>query len=504
MQIQRATAMDAGQTAGMMGIMTRAGGADFKTAQGRREFENMMKKSISSGLDHARMPEFLEAATSVVQTQARYRVGDVGTGDIASVLERFGQTGLSGLLGARGGAVAGALEAGFRAQGGSEAGRALMLRSQGFGKPGGTTSYYEASKALEKGLTEENLSKLLTETRQEFGGGEKQILALQNMFPQLTKEQLEGVRKAFKEGDKAKIEQVVKDAQPLEKQSLEAMKESGTYLKDIAELQKRDMVIGAAVKQDIETIRDEVNKVVMELLPSAVQALRLISELITGLYEFMVQVFGGKVSEAERAAAHERIASARSPAELRALQRSHKQKAAAALETDMPQEIMGGLGGMAGVAGEVVGKATSGERLTFRGMKKAFGEGSGIAGLRERQRFHSEMAQSVAGRQALLSGVASQRAAAGTELGHLKSLGAPAQTAEAKARAEELTKLITKIDELRTAMEAGNEAAITAYTQSGGNVEAAIDAIDRRNIGGAVNGNRGATTTPTTGTGVLQ
>jgi len=343
MAFQRATGMDIGETSGAMGALTRAGyGFSGKDARGKKELSRMIEMGMESGLKRGRLPEYFQAVTNVVQAQARFRAGDVDATGIQRMLSRMGATGLSGLQGARGGQVMQALEQGFRAQGGSEAGRALMLRSMGYGMPGGTRSLYEAERMLERGATEENVQRLFERTELEQGGGQRQIWALQNMLPGLTKEQLEGLREAFRKGDSGRVKKILQDAKPVEKQALEQMQSTGETIRDMAKLASRDIKIGMVVEKHLHRIRDLINKFVTDQLPNIEASLKIMADTLQAIDKFIRGVFGKQARTEEEQKAEVKAAKEAAPTEQIRIAREAQKRAKELEDPSMLTKITAG------------------------------------------------------------------------------------------------------------------------------------------------------------------
>lgn len=303
--LSRITGMDVGGAAGFMGQLTK-GGSGFGGKAGRagqKELQKSIALGFESGLDRARMPEFIQGVGQLVQMQGGRQGGDVRAGGFAQMLAAMGQTGKSGMQGERGANVLQRLNESMVKPGGGEAGQALMLQSYGFGRPGGNTSYYDALQRQEQGAQNpENIKALFAETQSQYGGGEEQILALRELTG-LSITQLEGVREGIDNLDNAAIEKALKDAEPIDKQSLDQMKELGGHIKRIAELDERLVRIGEATKGPIESIQDSLNTMVMALIPVAEQTLSAIADVAkmladSPLFSGPEKVKGGDIDSA--------------------------------------------------------------------------------------------------------------------------------------------------------------------------------------------------------------
>lgn len=287
----RRTGMDVGEIGGYMGTFARAGQSG---ARNKKELEKTLAAGFVSGLDRARMPEFMQSVGTLVERQSGRAAGDVSSSEIARLLAAMGMSGKSGLQGARGGAVLSQLDAAIRGPGGGEHGQALMMQAFGFGKPGGNVSYYDALRRQEQGVSNPgNVEALFSETRTQYGGGEAQILALREMT-KLSINQLEDMRDVVEsnlsqEDKQKKLNELIEAAQPIDKQSLDAMQQMGDELTTIAGLQARSIEIGKDVAPAIRSIQESINRFIDEFMPTAVTLLNKIADGIKALVDYFNQ-----------------------------------------------------------------------------------------------------------------------------------------------------------------------------------------------------------------------
>lgn len=293
--LARGYGMSTGDALGAMGSMTRLGqGFGGKGGvQGYRQLERTMAAGMASGLDKARMPEFLQAVTSVSESVGSVVSGDVNVGGIASIMAALGSSGKSGLQGNRGASVLAAIDAGIKNPGGGEAGQALMLRAFGFGTPGGENDYYAAKKRQQQGIAGEgNIQALFAQTAKEYGNGEAQIMALSEMTGGLSYDILEQLREVnnstlSSEEKQAKLNEVMEQTKPIEEQALHAMQKGfGDQVARTAELEARLVEMGDQIKDPMDKLADIVNHLVDSLFPVAVEILRDIASFLEDLVEF--------------------------------------------------------------------------------------------------------------------------------------------------------------------------------------------------------------------------
>lgn len=290
-ELSRATTMGVGDSLAYMKTLTQAGQGFGGEAgkKGLKELTKAVALGTNSGIDKARLPEFMQGVSKAVQLQAGRQGGDVSSMGFANMLQAMGATGASGLQGDRGASVLAQLNEAIVKPGGGEAGQALMLQAMGFGVPGGDATYYEALKQQEKGASDpENIKRLFQMTRAQGDDGEEQILMLREITG-LSITQLEDMRDAVENlsGDERekKLAELIKDAKPIDVQALDEMKELGKVAQKSAEFQNRLIRIGDESYAAMVNMQEAINTMVSTLLPTAIDLLTTLSNLITGLAE---------------------------------------------------------------------------------------------------------------------------------------------------------------------------------------------------------------------------
>jgi hypothetical protein len=200
--LSRVLGQDVSETTGMLGQMRQAGYKDFtSTGAGYRDLTKAMAAGVASGLEKARLPEFLSGVMDLTSKAAGRAAGDVSTAPFAQLLSTLARSGVSGLQGARGAAVASALEEGFTSPGGGEEGRALALHAMGFGRG---KSFYAATQALERGTAGDPqfIKQMIDTVNESAVSGEEANLAIKEMLGgRLNTVQIEAVQKAIKAGE---------------------------------------------------------------------------------------------------------------------------------------------------------------------------------------------------------------------------------------------------------------------------------------------------------------
>lgn len=289
MEAMRATGMNQGEVGGAFGAM-RAGGTSFagkgSANQGKREFKELLAAGMASGLEKGRMPEFMSGVTSLMQQQQAMSAGDVGSGGIAKLAAALGQSGKSGFQGSRGMQLMGKLQQGILQPGGGESGMAFMRQAFGFGKPGGGATFYDAEKQREKGLGKDaaGFSTVMGELKSQYGTGEDAVLKMREVLGTSIEQGEELIRLSeagnLSTENLARIDEIMKETEPIEKQAARAMKEAGTSLQKIAARMDQSVGNGAAAQKALDKIEDYQRKLFELMLKWAPLVLEGLQELI--------------------------------------------------------------------------------------------------------------------------------------------------------------------------------------------------------------------------------
>lgn len=278
--LSRITTMDVGESAGFMGTLTR-GGKGFGGkggVGGQKELEKAIAAGFKSGLDQARMPEFIQGVGKLVELQSARQGGDVSSIGFSKMMLAMGMTEQSGMMGARGASALAQLNEAMVKPGGGSAGQAIMMQAFGFGKPGGTTSYYEARKRQQEGATPANVKAMFDEFERQYGGGERANLAMERTTG-LSLTQIEGLKEARANLDDKKIEEILNKARPTEVQALEELQKLGTHILRLSDLDDRLVGIGEQNAEVIENLQNLANAAIDKLIPLATATLGGISHI---------------------------------------------------------------------------------------------------------------------------------------------------------------------------------------------------------------------------------
>lgn len=295
--LSKLTGMGTGEVANIYGTLRQAGNKDF--SEGGAAYKQVTKAislGVYTGLEKARMPEFLEGVTQLTATAAGREAGDVSSTPFARLLATLGATKVSGMQGARGVAVAKALEEGFTAPGGGEEGQAMMLSAMGFGRG---ASYYEAKKAMQRGTAGDPnfVKKAIQNVNRVYGGaGEESNLAIEAMLGgRLSLDQIEEVQKAMASGKSQKeIDAMIRDAGQTE---LDVLKEIRDLFKggdkrndDLlaqsrrsADIQNEQIDAGDELNESLEAMQDIFREFIQDMLPAVVDTLNAILEVMQEL-----------------------------------------------------------------------------------------------------------------------------------------------------------------------------------------------------------------------------
>ncbi len=291
----------------LMGLLTRSGQKGFTgtDAKGKRELETIIARGMDAGLTKneaiGRMPEFVSSVERLVKRQGTVAAGDVTSKNVARLLAFFGQSGLSGLQGARGGEVLNKIDTAIRRPGGGEAGEAFMMRAFGFGTPGGTTEYMDARRRMQQGISGEgNLAAFIRQAEAEKGRGDFSTRYLEEIT-KLSIVQIEAVKKLIHEGvtDPQKIkEEIVKfeKAKETTKERLEGITEADDFAgtaKKLATLTQHLDDIGKKVFEPIHGIQENINTLVkgnIEVLVGVLDAAKTGSDALVDTAETLNEI----------------------------------------------------------------------------------------------------------------------------------------------------------------------------------------------------------------------
>jgi hypothetical protein len=355
-QIARATGLDVGEAGGYMGMLRQAGfgfggrvrgvggGMTQVGREGTREMTKIIEAGMVSGLERARLPEFLQGVSSIAQQVGGTVTGRTNVAGMAQFVATLGRTGLPGFQGARGAAVAGQLNQAIQRPGGGEAGQAMMLQALGFGKPGGQRTYYEALKLQQKGMQRpETVTELFRETYRQLGvegaGGTPAVqqeanIALSEMtglsLDQV--EQLGEVMNSTKSMDEKMeaVKEIMAESKPIEEQALDQMKKGfGGVVKHVAGVEAMMVSIGGEIAPVFMKMQVFQLKLLQTLLHYLKDIINWLKEIWFQLKLTVAKTFGAfkgrTVEEAERLLAQREEITAAMP-EGTALERYRKYK----------------------------------------------------------------------------------------------------------------------------------------------------------------------------------
>jgi len=284
-QISRSYGGTVDEVTEFFGTLTRAGqGFGGKAGQGGNlQMRRILSDAFKSGLDRSRAGEVLQSVASGVKAAQSATAGAVDASRISALLSFFSRSGKSGLQGARGAAVMGALDSTIKGAGrlsaGADVTKTLLLQSQGFGVPGGNTSYLGATRNLEQGVFgtggAKNLVKMVDRIRGMGGDREMQAAQLSALTGGTLNQSVSGsVLDTINAGGGsskvlASIEAITKEQKPINEQLLDTSKESLRVAQRVAHLDNRLLDIGKQSSASIEKMQDAMLHVADILMPAA-------------------------------------------------------------------------------------------------------------------------------------------------------------------------------------------------------------------------------------------
>jgi len=279
--------MDVGEATGIMGQL-RQGGTTFQTGtdpygrkkegSGVKALEKLMAAGMATGIEKARLPEYLQGIGSLIEAQGGRQAGVVDVDAMAKSVNMI--MGLTGMTGKRGIAMANQMQQMITAPGGGEAGQALVMQSMGFGKPGGKATYYEAMKQQEKGISDpKNMMNLLKEVYTQYGSVGAGGKSPANQEANLVLKEMSGINLNIweKVGDMAKagksqkeidkeIEKMMKENGPIDKQALDETKKGfSDTIEYLAQIQEWQRKMGEEFAPQIKKL-EELQRAAMDVL----------------------------------------------------------------------------------------------------------------------------------------------------------------------------------------------------------------------------------------------
>jgi hypothetical protein len=182
------------------------------------------------------------------------------------------------------------------------------MQALGFGKPGGTTNFYDAQKMQQRGLEgaggAQNLMKIMDEITTQYGvqgaGGKAPEMQEANIVASqvtgLTLDQVEAIQEVNNTGksqeEKLKaIEEIQKKTEPLAKQALDASKEGFSGIaKRLAGIEATNIAAGAQVADSVQKVQDMQRKLFVwltnVLAPYMSKAVNLLEQLVAGFERY--------------------------------------------------------------------------------------------------------------------------------------------------------------------------------------------------------------------------
>lgn len=303
MQGTRVTGMEAGEVGSIFGGIRQAG-HDFKDqgkagSAGMNQLKKIMSAASQSGLENARKGELIEGVMSIAKQQQGVVTGKIDLSSIASALALWGKTGQPGMQSTAGANLYGQVTNSIKNPGGGAWGDAFMNQAMGFGVPGGKTNYHDAKWMREEAATNPDIIKkvmdyarktLKSPNEQDFGISEVMNVSMHQARA------LQGVYSPDKNAteQRAGIEKIMEEAQPLEKQSLDEMKKLGGGVQRVAELMERSIGVGEKFAPMIDELENLQYKVLQEIL----KVLQEIEKDLKELRDFFLknQTNAGKAS----------------------------------------------------------------------------------------------------------------------------------------------------------------------------------------------------------------
>ena len=313
--------MDVGEATGVMGALRSGGlrfglGREFRGKEGSagwkedqaqdlalrqrstKELEKLIASGMATGIEKTRLNQYMQSVATAVGAAGQRTTGDVNLGNIQTGFGFLARMGITDP--GRAGAAAQRIDQAIMTPGGGEAGQALVMGAMGFGRPGGSTSWYDAQKRQEQGFLGEGGAKNLMDIAkfniQQYApqaapgmAGNDPRLAFANVTGREmglgNLQFMETLNKAILSGEddvtiQKRIEEELKKREPLEKQALKATTEgfSGVMLR-LAALETRAAGIGGQTAKLVEYFQDKQYELLKYLVSFLPDIMRLIKDM---------------------------------------------------------------------------------------------------------------------------------------------------------------------------------------------------------------------------------
>lgn len=286
---------------------TWGGGTDaprrqtHSNAQGKNELIKVMAKGFFTGLEQARMPEYFQAVQNLMEQQQTLTGGKVNTTAASNIMALLSTSGASGLKGARGGKVAAQLQQGIMKPGGGAAGQALIMQAFGFGKPGGTSSYYEARKFQQGGFGKqgEGLEKVMKEIVRQGANMQERSLMMEGVFG-TNLDTNEKILKIYQDTATPlaermkKVKSLTGTGKAWEKQLVDQMKINANELKESAKILNLSMRDGGTAAKGIQALEKMQREFFKRVMAWAPKVLSGISSIV-GAVKSLRNIMGGDI-----------------------------------------------------------------------------------------------------------------------------------------------------------------------------------------------------------------
>ncbi len=296
--LSRALGMDMGESTSIMSVLRSSGhqftGADGSGGGGADQLKKIIAAGFESGLERARVPEFIEAVGGLVGTAQAALSSKVDAGGYSALMAMLGRSGQPGMQGGLGAGVVSKLDSSIKNPGGGDAGRALISQALGFGNPGGGgVDYYTMEKQREKGASDpQNVMDMLRSVNSRTGGNEQEANLMLREMTGLGLEQIETIQQSLSGGNAGgALEQIRTElaaAKPVEEQALDQMKEMGHAIERVAKLENDLIRQGIPLVQNVQKIADAINMPLNAMVKMLADPLDVIAEAVVDLRDLFV------------------------------------------------------------------------------------------------------------------------------------------------------------------------------------------------------------------------
>lgn len=304
----RATGMTVQEVAGTYESARNAGGFDLKDKTSQNIFSKLTKGAVASGFKDGLKAEFIKGTFALSDQVGMSTSGNIATDKIAAILGSFAGTGLPGGRGKRGINLGMQVDQAIKNPT-SDWARMANLQAFGFGVPGSTTSYLGAKRQMQRGIAGSDytaLEKIVRHAERQYADKDSIAEDISERLGLNSMDNADLIRQAVNSGDKKRIEEAMKKAEPIEKQADEAMVGLATAFKKFQKKFDDSTTVAEKHQKDIEELDRQIQialknlaDTMSTLLPEVTRMLKVVNTTVSELHDWLVGKFPGLKTKQE-------------------------------------------------------------------------------------------------------------------------------------------------------------------------------------------------------------